>query len=187
MPYLQSHPDPAARELIFQATTTGGAPATGLTFSAGEVQIRKPRAFGGAANSSPFVNVDATQRAAIVELVRGTYVYTFTAAELDTPGTMAFTVAKTGVQLWTTVDEVRRAYLGTVQAGTLTAGAFTGSRLESVADHWANALGTFLTGALAGQVRKCTGFTPGSPSVLAFLPAFTGAPTIGDVFELLNR
>jgi hypothetical protein len=190
MPYKQSHPDPAFRELIFQMTKADGTPDTGLAFNAGELQLRKPRAFGAAANSSPWVNVDATQRAAVVELGNGAYVYTFTQAELDTPGPgFAFKAQKGTGQYWINEDEIQRAYFGKVSAGTLTAAAFTCDRAEAAAAHWKNALVTFVTGALAGQVSKVGAFTPGVPALITLAAdyVFTGAPVVGDIFELVNK
>ncbi len=190
MAYKQSHPDPAHREIIFQMTKSDGTPDTGLTFSAGNLQLRKPRAFGGAANSSSWTNVDSGQLAAVVELGNGAYIYTFTQAELDTPGPgFAFKAQKGTGLYWTNVDEIQRAYLGKVQAGTLTTAAFTCDRAEAVADHWENALVTFLTGSLAGQVSKVGAFTPGSPALITLATGytFTGAPAANDIYELLNR
>lgn len=190
MPYKQGHPDPAQREIIFQMSKSDGTPDTGLSFVSGDIQIRKPRAFGAAANSSPWVNVDASQLAAIVELGSGSYVYTFTQAELDTPGPgFAFKAKKGSGLLWIFQDEIIRCYLGKVQAGTLNASSFTCDRTESSPKHWKNALITFITGTLTGQVMKVGDFTPGSPSLITLdtHQAFTAAPAIGDIFELINK
>lgn len=190
MPYRQSHPDPAMREIIFQMTKADGTPDTGLAFVAGNLQLRKGRAFGAAANSSLWVNVDATQLAAVVEIGIGTYIYTFTAAEIDTPGAMAFKAQKGTGLLFTTSDEVQRAYLATVVAGTLTTAAFSCSRTEVNANHFKNSLVLIHTGPLAGELVKCSAFTPGSPALVTLDATFgilTAAPIAGAVIEFVNR
>jgi hypothetical protein len=188
--YKQSHPDPAQREIIFQMTKSDGTPDTGLTFAAGDLKLRKPRAFGAAANSSPWVNVDDTQRAAVVELGFGAYVYTFTPPELDTPGPgFGFHAQKGTGQHWTNVDEIQRAVLGKVAAGTLTSVAFTTDLTESGANLRTDCLITFLTGALAGQTKKIGASASGASAMitLAATLAFTTAPAVGDIFEILSR
>lgn len=81
------------------------------------------------------------------------------------------------------------AYFTSVTAGTLTTGAFTCDRAETGANFWKNCLGTFLTGANSGQLVKVAAYATGLVT-LSVVDPFAGllvAPTIGDVFEFLNR
>lgn len=73
---------------------------------------------------------------------------------------------------------------GTVQAdGGNTASTFKTDRAEST-DHWKDALLCFLTGTLAGQVKKVSAFNAGTDFV-TLSTAFTAAPTAGDAFLLV--
>lgn len=187
--YKQSHPDPAQREIIFQMTKADGTPDTGLAFVAGDLKIRKPRAFGAAANSSPYVNVNATQLGLVIELAEGSYVYTPTIAEFDTPGLFAFKAHKGTGMIWTLEERIERAYLGLVTGGTLGSSAFTTDRAEAASNYWKDCLVTFLTGTLAGQVKKIGASAGGANQLFTLASgfAFTGAPAVGDVYEILNR
>lgn len=75
-----------------------------------------------------------------------------------------------------------------VADGANTQGFFKTALTESTTDYWKDALVTFATGALAGQVKKvlaydgATKFLTVGPS-----PGFTGTPAPGDTFVLVNR
>lgn len=76
-------------------------------------------------------------------------------------------------------------YTGAVVAdGGNTASAFKTDRAEASTDHWKDALLCFLTGTLAGQVKKVSGFTAATDFV-TLSSAFTAAPAAGDVFLLV--
>lgn len=67
-------------------------------------------------------------------------------------------------------------------------GYFKTALLEATSDYWKDALVTFATGALAGQVKKVLAYD----GVTKFLtvgpsPGFTGTPAPGDVFVLINH
>lgn len=73
-----------------------------------------------------------------------------------------------------------------VIAGTLTATAFSTNRTETATDHWKGAFAAFVTGALAGQVRKCTAYNGGAGKIWTFTDPFTAAPAAGDYFYIIN-
>lgn len=76
-------------------------------------------------------------------------------------------------------------YYGTVVAdGGNTATTFKTDLAESTTDHWKDALLTFVTGSLAGQVKKVSAFAPGTDFVTVSA-AFTGAPSNGDRFVVV--
>lgn len=76
-------------------------------------------------------------------------------------------------------------YYGTVVAdGSNTASTFKTDLTESATDHWKDALVTFLTGSLAGQVKKVSAFTPGT-DFITMASAFTGAPSASDRFVMV--
>lgn len=178
----QSHPLAAYREIVFHLTSSStGAPLTGQTFATTDLQIRKPGA-------ALYANCNAAQQTAVVEIGGGDYVYTCTAAELDTPGTgFSFKANKAGAQLWTMTDEIQRALFTTVQAGTLTAASFTSDRTETVDNFWQDVLVRAISGQLIGQVKKIGAYL-GSTKMftLATGLSFTQAPLAGDVFEIIN-
>ena len=72
-----------------------------------------------------------------------------------------------------------------VANGSNTSGTFKTSRSESTDSYWNNALCLFLTGTLAGQVQKVASYS-GSTFFITLASAFTGAPSPGDTFELIN-
>lgn len=177
MPFRQSHPTAARREILFRLSTAGGAAVSGQTFSGSEIQIRK--AGGSLAN--------AGNQGAVVELgSTGLYVYTATVAEIDTPGLWLLRVNKAGALLFEETDFVEPALWGTVVTGTLSETAFTSDRTE--ADNvWRDALVRFETGALANQVKPVGSFAnSGGLFTLSNGRAFTGAPSNGDFFEILT-
>jgi hypothetical protein len=62
---------------------------------------------------------------------------------------------------------------------------FKSDRTESTTGHWNDCLCKFLTGALAEQVKKVTGYN-GSTFIMSFTAGFTGTPAVGDIYELIN-
>lgn len=79
------------------------------------------------------------------------------------------------------------ATYGAVQAsGSNTATTFLTDRTESTTDHFKDCLVCFLSGSLAGQVKKVTSYN-GTTKFLSFTSGFTGAPATGDLFVLINQ
>lgn len=76
--------------------------------------------------------------------------------------------------------------VGTVQsdAGN-SATQFKTDRVESTSDFWKDALCLFLSGTLVGQVKKVTSYS-GSTYIVTFSNGFTGTPTAGDTYTLIN-
>jgi len=182
MGYRKSHPIAAFREMIFTcASSSTGLPMTGLTFSGGDLQIRK-------SGASAYVNCNATQQTAVVEIGGGGYVYTFTTAELDTVGVLAFKLQKTGVIYNVESNSVEQAYFMTAVTGTLTTVTFTSNRTETTDDYWKDCLVIALDGALAGQVKK-VGAYAGSSKLFTLATGFvwTAAPVNGTFYELVDR
>src|SRR6185503_10225855 len=96
----QAHPIAAFRTIVFHLSNpTTGAAITGQTFATTDLQVRAP----GAAS---YANCNATQQGAVVELGGGDYEYTFTTAEIATPGTGAsFKINKAGAQAYSMTFE----------------------------------------------------------------------------------
>lgn len=73
-----------------------------------------------------------------------------------------------------------------VANGGNSATSFATNRSESVADYWKLAFLVFTSGNLKGQVKQITGFTV-TNAVMSFTsPGFTGTPTAGDTFYIIN-
>lgn len=83
------------------------------------------------------------------------------------------------------IDTLKR-FFGTVQsdAGN-SATQFKGGQTETTNDHWKDCLISMITGSLAGQVKKVTGYS-GSTKIFTFTNGFTGTPSNGDVYEIIN-
>jgi hypothetical protein len=67
-----------------------------------------------------------------------------------------------------------------------TATTFKTNLVSSTNDHWKDALLVFLTGALAGQVKKVSAYN-GTTKFVTLSSAFTSAPAATDTFRLVNR
>ena len=76
--------------------------------------------------------------------------------------------------------------VGTVQtdAGN-SATQFKTDRSESTTDFLKDALCLFLSGILVGQVKKATAYD-GSTKIVSFSSGFTGTPSNGDTYTLIN-
>jgi hypothetical protein len=86
----------------------------------------------------------------------------------------------------TVYQEVPDRVICTVVAdGSNTASTFHTSRTEATNNYWFNTLCSFLTGSLAGQVQWVNGYS-GTTYFITVANAFTGAPSAGDTFELIN-
>jgi hypothetical protein len=66
-----------------------------------------------------------------------------------------------------------------------TSSSFKTTLTESANDYWQYALVTFITGTLAGQVKKVSAYN-GTTKVLTFVQPFTSTPTAGDKFQIIN-
>lgn len=76
-------------------------------------------------------------------------------------------------------------YYGVVVAdGGNTATTFKTDRTEATNDHWKDALLVFVTGTLAGQVKKVSAFTAAT-DFITVATAYTGAPSATDGFMLI--
>lgn len=62
---------------------------------------------------------------------------------------------------------------------------FKSDRSEATTDHWKDVLILFATGTLAGQIKKVTGYN-GTTKIFTFTNGYTGTPSNGDVFEIIN-
>lgn len=81
---------------------------------------------------------------------------------------------------------VRKIPRGSVVAdGGNTTSMFKTDLTESVNDYWKDALVTFVTGALAGQVKKVLAYD-GTTKFLTFTLPFTSAPSASDKFQIIN-
>lgn len=181
MKLRQNEPTPALRTRMFVLKASDGVtPFTGALAGA-DVQLSK--AGSGLANA---VGV-ATNIASI-----GLYKLVLDITDLDTQGELVMAVVKTGVQTMvlslgqvTPRNPYSPQFFGSVLAGTLTAGSFTSTATSAIADHWKDSLCRFITGALAGQVRKIGNNS--TTGLLTVLPdPFNSAPAVNDIFELIN-
>jgi hypothetical protein len=183
MSYKQNQPLATLREVVFHLSDSAtGLPVTGATFSGAEIQIRKPGAVA-------YVNANAGQQTAVVEIGGGDYVYTATVAEFDTAGPgFALKVNKAGSLLFTNMDEIVRAFFFKSITGTLGASSFTTDRTEATTDFWKDVLVLSLDGANVGQVKKIGAYNGASKLMtLATGLAFAAAPSNGDNFEIIDR
>lgn len=62
---------------------------------------------------------------------------------------------------------------------------FMSNQTETTTDFWKDALCLFLSGNLVGQVKKVTAYD-GSTKIITFTNGFTGTPTNGDTYALIN-
>jgi hypothetical protein len=163
--------------LSFPLIDANNRPAryTGLTFVTGDCKVSKDG--GSYANTT---NLPSEIGAS------GRYSLVLTAAEMDADWVHVY-VTKSGVvddwdqQIGTSGDPS-----GTVLTnGGNTALTFLTDRSESTNDYWKDALVLFTTGALIGQVKKATAYN-GSTKFLTVSGGFTGTPSNGDRFVLVN-
>lgn len=75
---------------------------------------------------------------------------------------------------------------GSVQADVgNTAATFKTDLAEGTDDYWKDGFLLFITGTMQGQVKKISAFDEGTDFITT--DAFTGAPTAGDIFVVVNR
>lgn len=162
--------------VTFEAIDSALAPArkSGLVLLASDVKISKD---GGAyqnATNAP-AELGSTGRYALV----------LTAAETDCAW-IHFYVEKTGMQPIDRSGATSGHPSGQVltDAGN-TASTFRTDLASSTTDFWKDTFLTFTSGALLGQTKKVTGYN-GSTKFVTFLSGFTGIPSNGDRFILIN-
>lgn len=92
-------------------------------------------------------------------------------------------VVLAGDEMVSIEDTAALGIYGQVVAGTLTSSLFTVTMDNSQITGFAsNQYVKFITGTLAGQVRKINAFTSGSPASMSMIDSFTSSPSVGDQF-----
>lgn len=160
---------------IFDPSYSRPTPLSGLTFSTGQTKISKD---GGAAISTVNIPVE-------ISALSGIYALLLTADEMAADWVTVVATPPTGDIVVQTIA-TNGAPSGTAVTGTLTASSFTTSLTESIADYWKDALLLFTTGNLKGQIKKVSAYTV-TGGILTLSSAFTGAPSNGDRFVLVNE
>ena len=89
------------------------------------------------------------------------------------PGSFAAGAIDSAALAASAVTEIRAVASGVADSGTTTT-MVDAARTEADADYWKGALIVFTSGAIAGQSRVITGFTPGTDTI-TFAPALTQA------------
>lgn len=175
----QSIPIAARRRLYFTAVDVANLQTRQTGLSGFTIRVKKAGT-ADAAGANAVVEDDATD-------LPGIYYYELSEGEADTPGPGVVRIAKAGTETREIPFFVEQAQFGKAQTGTLTTSAFT-TNLTQANDVWKDNLVRFLTGALAGQVKKVGAFAnTGGLITLATELAFTAAPAHDDIFELISK
>lgn len=175
---FRSEPEAARRRIPFRMVDSadGKTAKTGLTFAAADVKVSK----SGAA--------EANSAGTVTEVAGGTYYYEPTAGEVDTLGYVQLRVVKSGaldfVAVVQIVEEGTRGAVATDAGNGAT--SFKTDLADTTNDVHKDKLCLFLTGALAGQVKRVTAFN-GSTKFLTVQGGYTGTPASGDKFRLINQ
>lgn len=148
-------------------------------------KLSKNGGSGASSTNSP-VEVDSTNK-------KGEFYLELTAAECDTAGVVTIKISNAGgtkaMEPRELDAEILTAYLFTAQSGSTGTSIIT-DRTEATTGHFASGnrvcLVEMLTGSLAGQVDKATGYN-GTSKTLALNTGFTGAPANGDIGEIHVR
>jgi hypothetical protein len=161
---------------MFAAIDTASRPSrkTGLSIANTDIQISKD---GGA-------YANATNGA--TELgTTGRYKVDVTAAEMDASW-VSVKVVKTGMDdVDYNIATSGNPSGSVVSNGSNAAGTFCTDLTQSTNDHWKDSLLLFTSGSLAGQVKKVSAYD-GTTKFVTLSTAFTGAPSAGDRFILVN-
>jgi hypothetical protein len=72
-----------------------------------------------------------------------------------------------------------------VADGGSSATQFKTDRTEATTGYWVNTLCMMMTGSLAGQVQKVSGYD-GTTKIVTLTAAFTGTPSAGDTYQLIS-
>jgi hypothetical protein len=83
------------------------------------------------------------------------------------------------------LEAVKRPTGSVVSDAGNTASAFKSDLSSPTTDAWKDALIAFATGTLAGQVKKISAYD-GSTKFVTVSSSFTGAPSSGDIFVIIN-
>ena len=165
--------------IITALMTNGGAPYNGFTPTISIWNV----------NTGTQVVTSATMTQISTSAI---YKYPFTTFSYGVPYSYLITgdgaVSTNERYQWGSVmQEVPDRVIGLVQsdAGN-SAIQFKTDRTEATTGYWTNALCLFLTGVLAGQVQKVTGYTGSATYIVNFTTGFTGTPSNGDTYELIN-
>jgi len=185
-PFKQSDPRATFREVFFTCVDAAAVttPLQSSDMSSFVVYLIK-NAVAPAVITPTITQLDATN-------AKGWFRMDLAAANIDTPGNIGLSITNTGGtktmlrrELWFAVDP---AFMGTAITGTLSTSTFTTDRTEATDNYWKDTFVEFLTGSLAGQVKKVGGYT-GSTKLFTLATGllYTAAPANGDVFEIINR
>jgi hypothetical protein len=177
--FKRGNPIAAERRLFFEAVSADDLQLRLADLAAFTTNVLKP----GAADTLPAAGTPTQVNSTTME---GVYYLQLSIGEIDTVGSGVSRFEHAGMEPRSVGYLVEEAIFGTVAAGSLSPSAFTTNRGE-VDNHWKNGLVRFITGALAGQVKKIGAFTnSGGLIALDTGLVFTAAPLIGDFFEILT-
>ncbi len=135
-------------------------------------------------NGAAFASISPT----VTDRSSGWYQLALTASHTDTVGDLALHITGASADpadLVVDVYEGRPTGLVVADGGN-TATTFKTDRGETATDHWLAAFVKFTSGALIGQVRRCTAYN-GTTKFVTFADAFSAAPAASDTFELINE
>lgn len=149
---------------------------SGITFSAGDVKISKD---GGSFNNTTNLPSEIGST--------GRYSLTLTFSEMNASWVHVW-VSKSSAN----IDDIDLVFgTGGYPAGTVltdggnSSSSFKTDLTESTTDHWKDSLILFTSGTLAGQLKKVSGYN-GTTKFITVSAAFTGTPSNGDGFILVN-
>lgn len=115
----------------------------------------------------------------------GRYALTLTAAEMDA-SSVHLKIEKSGMDPYDhTIGTTGHKTGAVVSDAGNTSSTFKTNLSESSNDHWKDALLVFTTGSLLGQVKKITAFNA-TTDFVTVSPAFTAAPSAGDLFIVID-
>jgi hypothetical protein len=156
-------------------STNRPARLSGLTLIAGDCKISKD---GGSFSNTTNLPAEIGST--------GRYSLALTSAEMDADWVHVY-VSKTGtVDDWDQLIGTSGNPSGTVQTnGGNTSSTFLTDLTSSTNDFWKDCLLLFMTGSLAGQVKKISAYN-GSTKFVTLASAYTGTPSNGDRFILVN-
>jgi hypothetical protein len=81
--------------------------------------------------------------------------------------------------------DLKRAVAAVVTDAGNSSTQFKTDLTEATNDYWKDCLCRFVTGNLANQVKKVTGYN-GTTKILSFTSGYTGTPSVADIFVLLS-
>jgi hypothetical protein len=174
--FKQSHPIAQFRRVRFQLTNSStfqGQPTH--TFTGSELQICQPTE----TSWSDFTG-------SVTEIGSGTYEYTCTTNEISKPGTdWSFKINVSGCVFAVITRDVELAHFITVAGATQTTQGFSSDRTEND-NFWKDRVIQAISGSLIGQQKRVGQYAfTGGTFTLVSSQAFSAAPQVGDVFEML--